>query len=112
MGIASFSKIAPYMTNRWALVGFCLFLFFGMLRVVLKGRLLVPLSQRQSAVMVGRILNYGFLVAILVIVSGVYRERRDLASQSPVTQQSSGDKGNHNQTIKTNNGVAVQENQK
>jgi hypothetical protein len=94
--IAPFSKIAPYLVNPLVLVGFCLFLFLGMHRALLKAGLLVPLSQRQSSTVVSRILRHGFLVAILIVVFGfayaglrAYRDARaQHIQQGPVIQQS------------------------
>ena len=104
-GIAQFSRIAPYLGNPFVVVGFCLFLFFGIHQALLKAGLLVPLSQRQSSAIVRLILNHGFSVAILVIVFGfalgAYRAYRP-GQQSPVTQQSdqcsSNINGNNNKT--------------
>jgi hypothetical protein len=85
--ITQFSKIAPYLENPLDLVGFCLLLLFGIYRVLLKAGLLVPLSQRQSATVVGRILNHGFLVAILVIVLGFAYAGFRYHNTKPITQQ-------------------------
>lgn len=94
--LAQFSKIAPYLVNPFVLVGFCMFLFFGIHRALLKTGLLVPLSQRQSSAIVGLILKHGFLVAILVVVFGFgyagFRAYQDARVQhilhGPVIQQS------------------------
>jgi hypothetical protein len=67
MGIGQFSKIAPYLTNPLVLIGFCLFLFYGLLWALLKSGLLSRLSQRQSSVVIRMILQYGFRIAIVAI---------------------------------------------
>jgi hypothetical protein len=68
--ITGFSKVAPYLVNPLVLIGFCLFLFFGIHWVLLKAGLLTPLSQRQSSLVVRMILRYGLLVAIVILVLG------------------------------------------
>jgi hypothetical protein len=104
--IAQFSRIVPYLGNPFVLVGFCLLLFFGVHRALLKAGVLVPLSQSQSSAIVRQILNHGFSVAILVIVFGfafgVYRAYRHSNQLGPVIQQSgscsSNINGNNNKT--------------
>jgi hypothetical protein len=77
--ITGFSKVAPYLVNPLVLIGFCLFLFFGIHWALLKAGLLTPLSQRQSSLVVRMILRYGLLVAIVSLVLGfayAYHEAR------------------------------------
>jgi uncharacterized membrane protein len=83
-----FSKIAPYLGNFLVLAGFCLFLLSGTYRVLIRAGLFVPLSQKQSATFVGRILNHAFLVAILVIVLGFAYAGFRYHHAKPITQQS------------------------
>lgn len=99
------------------LVGFCLFLLFGTYRVLLNARLLTPLSQNQSSAVVRLVLKHGFWISILVIVLGFiyagYQAYHDPTSmQSGSASSNINNKTNHNQNIDTNNGVAVQNNQK
>jgi hypothetical protein len=68
--ITGFSKVAPYLANPLVLIGFCLFLFFGIHRALLKTKLLTPLSQGQSSFVVRMILRYGFWAAIVILVLG------------------------------------------
>jgi hypothetical protein len=68
--VVQFSKVAPYLVNPLVLVGFCLFLLFGIHWALLKAGLLAPLSQRQSSTVLRAILKYGFWVAIFIVVLG------------------------------------------
>jgi hypothetical protein len=77
------------------LIGFGLILFFGIHRMLLKGGLLTPLSQRQSSAVLRLILNYGFSVAISLVVLGFayagWQAYHDVGRahrlQGPITQQ-------------------------
>jgi hypothetical protein len=71
LGLPQFAKIAPYLTNPYVLVGFGLFLLFGLFWALIKSRLLPAVSQRQSAVIILRILKYGMWAAIAVIVLAI-----------------------------------------
>jgi len=89
--LAPFSKVAPYLVNPLVLVGFCIFLFFGIHWALLKAGLLTPLSQRQSSSVVRAILKYGFWVAILLIILGFAyaysNANRNNGQRGPITQQ-------------------------
>jgi len=95
MGIVQFSKVAPHLVNPLVLVGFVLFLFFGIHRALLKSGLLEPLSQRQSSAIMRLFLKYGFRLAILTVVLGfalacfqAYQDAsREHVQQRVITQQ-------------------------
>lgn len=92
--IASFSKVAPYLVNPLVLIGFGLFLVFGIHWALIRAGLLTPLSQRQSAGIVRWILKYGFWLAILLLVLGfayafrTYDSATRKGAQGSITQQS------------------------
>ncbi|MCU1299783.1 MAG: hypothetical protein JWQ87_67 [Candidatus Sulfotelmatobacter sp.] len=93
-GIVQFSRVAPYLVNPVVLLGFCLFLFFGIHRALLKAGLLAPLSQGQSSTVIRLILKYGLLVSIIFIILGfalVFRASenasRNHVQQGSITQQ-------------------------
>ncbi len=68
--LESFAKIAPHLDNPLVLVGFVLLLFFGVHRTLIKSGVLAPVSASQSGVLVKVLLNYGFLIALLLVVAG------------------------------------------
>ena len=52
------------------LAGFGLFLFFGLLRALLKSKVMPTVTQRTGGRALLRAINYGFVVALVVIVLG------------------------------------------
>jgi hypothetical protein len=68
--IGEFSKVAPYLTNPLVLIGFVLLLFFGIHWELIKSGILPPVSKVASTKIVRLLLNYGFIVALLLILSG------------------------------------------
>lgn len=68
--IGEFAKVAPYLTNPLVLIGFGLMLFFRVHRALIKSGILPPVSKTASGKIVRLLLNYGFIVALLLILSG------------------------------------------
>jgi len=68
--LAAFGKIAPYLTQPLVLVGFVLLLFFGIHRTLLKAGIIPPLTARTGGKVVQLLLRYGFVIALVVILSG------------------------------------------
>jgi|SRR5208283_1981031 len=71
MEISQFAKIAPYFTNPYVVIAFGLFLFFGLLRRLIKSGLLPAVSQRQSSVIILTILKCAMWVMIAVVLIGI-----------------------------------------
>lgn len=75
-----FRDIAPYLTHPLTLIGYALLLMFGVHRVLIKSRLLQPLSHTSSGSVLRLLLHYGFIIAVLLIVAGFglqfFREAR------------------------------------
>jgi hypothetical protein len=96
MEIEQFSKIITYLDNPLALIGFGLFLFFGIFWGIIKFGLLSRLSQRQSAKFLSQILRYGFFLAVALIILGIAYEASnpDDIPQPAITQQT-GDCGSN-----------------
>ncbi|HYZ26035.1 MAG TPA: tetratricopeptide repeat protein, partial [Geminicoccaceae bacterium] len=69
-GVGGFAQIAPYLTHPLVLTRFVLLLFFGFLRTLLKSKVMPTVSQRSGGQALLRLLRYGFLVALAVIVLG------------------------------------------
>jgi hypothetical protein len=82
MGIAQFSKIAPYLANPLVLIGFCLFLSFGVYWALIKSHILSPLSPRQTSVVVRMFLRYGLWVSILMMIVGGILAYQDAGAHS------------------------------
>jgi hypothetical protein len=92
--IGQFSKLGPYLANPLVLVGFCLVLFFGTHRVLIKAGVLPPLSQKQSSAVVRQLLKHEFAVAIILIALGFayagfryHNSKHEHIQQGPITQQ-------------------------
>jgi tetratricopeptide (TPR) repeat protein len=68
--VSGFAEIAPYLTNPLVLAGFGLLLFFGLLHALLKSKVMPTVTQRTGGRAVLRGINYGFIVALVVIVLG------------------------------------------
>lgn len=68
--LQAFKDIAPYLTHPLVLVGFVLLLFFGVHRTLIKAGIIPPLDQQTGSAVVQRLLRYGFVIALVVIVLG------------------------------------------
>jgi hypothetical protein len=101
--ISGFSKVAPYLVNPLVLVGFCLFLFFGIHWALLKAGLLTPLSQRQSSTVIRLFLKHGFWIATIVIILGfglqTYRQASHKVNQQAGDCSTNVNGDNNTQTV-------------
>ncbi len=103
--LAPFAKIAPYLKDPLVLVGFGLYLFVGLVRIIITTKV-SPLSQRQSAAVVRMVIKYGSLLAAACVILGfVHTFQTSKATskvQGPIIQQSgpcsSNTVGDNNQT--------------
>ena len=68
--LEEFAKIAPHLANPLVLVGFVLLLSLGIYRTLIKSGLLRPVSARQSGVLIGRLVRYVFVIALLITIAG------------------------------------------
>jgi hypothetical protein len=66
----SFEKIAPFLTNPLVLVGFVIFLFYGLLRIILRAGIIPQLAQTTGGQVIKSFLRYSFIVAIIAIILG------------------------------------------
>jgi hypothetical protein len=80
--------------NPFVLIGFGLFLLFGLYTALVKSRVLPAVSKAQSPNIIRLILNHGFVLSMIVIVLGVgyaafhaYLQRGPRPIQGPITQQ-------------------------
>lgn len=68
--IAGFKEFVPYLTHPMVLVGYALLSVFGVHRALLKARIIPPLTPRTGGRVVQRLLRYGFVIALIVIILG------------------------------------------
>ena len=69
--LAVFGKIAPYLKHPLVVVGFVLILFFGVHQQLIQSGIIQPLPPGASSAVVLAILEYGFWIALAVIVLGI-----------------------------------------
>src|SRR5436305_714343 len=88
--LGGFDKIAPFLSEPLVLIGFVVALCLGLLKLLL--RLLVEhgiipgLSKASAASILRLIINYGFLLAVLVFLLGfMLRWREDGGSKATIT---------------------------
>jgi hypothetical protein len=65
-----FVKVAPFLTHPLVLCGFTIMLFYGVLKTLIRARILKPIGEASGAVILRLLLNYGFIVAILIVLLG------------------------------------------
>ncbi len=65
-----FKAIAPYLKHPLVLIGFVLLLFFGIHQKLIESGIIPPLDQAAGSAVVQAILQYGFWIALAVIVLG------------------------------------------
>src|SRR5258708_3498509 len=70
----SFQKIVPYLTNPFAIIGYFLFLLFGIYRLLLTTKILPPLDQQASGKLTNKLFNYGFILAMASVLLGFVKE--------------------------------------
>jgi hypothetical protein len=87
--LALLKEVAPYLTQPLALVGFTLLTFFGAQRALLKVARIPRLTPRAGATVVGRVMRYGFVIALLVILLGFALARYQAGREHDPTQATS-----------------------
>ena len=65
-----FSKITTYLTHPLVLVGFVLFLFFGIHKLLITSGIIKPVSEFEGSVIIKILLQYGFIIALIIIITG------------------------------------------
>ena len=74
---STFKDIAPFLQHPLVLVGFVILLFFGILTALFKAGILPPLPKRTAGDVVKRVINFGFAIALLVILLGFWEHLRE-----------------------------------
>ena len=69
--LAVFGRIAPYLKHPLVLVGFVLLLFFGIHRQLIQSGIIPPLDPSAGSAVVLALLEYGFWIALAVVVLGI-----------------------------------------
>lgn len=72
-----FKDVAPFLQHPLVLIGFAIMLFFGILTVLLKTGILPQLSKKAAAELTKRAVNFGFVIALLVIALGFWQHTRN-----------------------------------
>jgi hypothetical protein len=79
-----FAKIAPYLQDPLVLAGFALLLFFGTGNRLIKSGLIPQLSQRGGLRVLQRLLFYGFVLSIVIILLGFGLKYREMARREQI----------------------------
>ncbi|RNE88736.1 hypothetical protein [Marichromatium sp. AB31] len=66
--IEHFSQLAPLLRHPLVLAGFALLLFFGLGHALLKRGIILPLPANTAGTILQRLLQYGFVRALVTIV--------------------------------------------
>ena len=83
----NFIKIAGYLSHPLVLVGFVLFLFFGIHKFLITSGIIKPVSEYEGSIIVKIILRYGFIIALVTILAGfVQKGWQDYVSVSSTTR--------------------------
>ncbi len=62
--------MVTYLSNPLVWIGVALFGTFGLFKLLLRSKLLVPVAQREVAPILHKVLKFGFVLALLVVVCG------------------------------------------
>lgn len=80
----SFHSIAPYLKDPLVLSGFALLLFFGLCRSLIKSGLLPQVTQKGSLLVLRRVILYGFILAIVIILLGFGLKYREMSRREQI----------------------------
>ena len=81
-----FQAIAQYLTHPLVLVGFVLLLLFGVYRTLIHSGLIPPVTKRTGGALLGRILRYGFVIALTVIALGFLLRFFEVVNEAQATR--------------------------
>lgn len=79
-----FEKIAPYLQNPFVLAGFVTMFFIGVVTLLVK-KGIIRLTRRDSALVINKVLLYGFIIALVAIGAGVVMQLMNASSDSSAT---------------------------
>lgn len=68
--LTAFKEIGPYLSHPLALVGFVLLLLFGVQRALIRSGVFKPIPEYEGPRILRLLLQYGFWLALLVVVLG------------------------------------------
>jgi hypothetical protein len=87
----SFARVARYLNNPLALVGYVLFLVFGIFKAIISAGIIPTLNVEGGARIAEHLLLYGFTLALCVVVLGLglqfYQLRRSTVSPREIKAQ-------------------------
>ncbi|MBX2989738.1 MAG: hypothetical protein KF749_01070 [Bacteroidetes bacterium] len=75
--LQSFKDVAPFLQHPLVLIGFVVLLFFGILTALLKTGILPQISKKAAAELAKRVINFGFIIALLIIALGFWQYYRE-----------------------------------
>ena len=64
------TSIYPYLEHPMVIVGSVLFSVLGIFKLLLSSGILLPPAQKEVAPILHKVLNFGFILAVIVVVSG------------------------------------------
>lgn len=74
----SFSKIAPYLSDPFILVGFFIFVVLLLARLLLKSGIIPPVAKTTGGQIIKLILHYGFLFGLVLVFLAFFYKYREL----------------------------------
>jgi hypothetical protein len=87
----SFERVARYLNNPLAVVGYVLFLVFGIFKGIISAGIIPTLNVEGGARITDHLLLYGFILALCVVVLGLglqfYQLRRSTVSPREIKAQ-------------------------
>lgn len=70
--LRQFGQISVYLSHPLILIGFVLFLFFGVHRLLIKSGIIQPLHKHEGSKVIRLLLRYGFIIALVTILIGFF----------------------------------------
>lgn len=92
-----FKDVAPFLQHPLVLIGFAILLFFGILTVLLKTGILPQLSKKAAAELTKRAVNFGFVIALLVIALGFWQHARNPGASNIEQEKPAREDADHSQ---------------
>lgn len=79
-----FERVAPFLQEPLVLIGFVVALFLGLLKLLVKGRIIPGLDPGGGFRILRLLINYGFVLALLVVLLGFILKLKQGAPRSEI----------------------------